>query len=158
MNFFNFYEKKLDDTLIFKFFLTVWLNYKKGIMQEQVQGPLSAITPMYCITPTSHETWQLVNSFQCIPWYCVSYFRHFAVYFVKQIFYLNIYLFEINFTIILLPFSFLSSSLVWNSLTNYFVSWDTLYVRCFVGHPVCTLFRGTPCMYAVYWYFSTFTS
>ena len=30
--------------------ITVWLN-KKGIMQELVHGPLSARTPMYCITP-----------------------------------------------------------------------------------------------------------
>ena len=73
------------------------------IMKIRIQ---TTVIVYLCRYRVSHETWQLGNSFQCLlPWYCISYFRHFAVYFVKQIFYLNIYLLEINFPIILLPFS-----------------------------------------------------
>ena len=58
----------------------------------------------------SQETWQLVNSFQCLlPWHCTNclLLQTFAVQFVKKIFYSKIYLFEINFTKILLLYKFL---------------------------------------------------
>ena len=71
---------------------------------------------------------------------CIRYYQLFAVYFVK-INYSNILYFEINFTIIWLPYNFfLLFSLVSNNLTNYerrhfklftncHVSWDTLYEK-----------------------------
>ena len=93
----------------------------------------------------SHETWQLVNGFECLLTYIVLDIKDFfqfisltnsftQIYFtLKSIFY--------KMTAMLY---FLLFSLVWKNLTNYgrrhlklftncHVSWDTLYIHCLVN-------------------------
>ena len=54
----------------------------------------------------SHDTWQLVNSFECrLPYTVLDIKGFLAVYFVKKIFCSNILDFEINFTIIWLLYN-----------------------------------------------------
>ena len=85
----------------------------------------------------SDETWQLANGSQCrLP--CFSFLKLFAVYFVKQIFYPNTYLFEINFNKILLPFS-ISYHHLWYQ-TNYQIKEEDI-----LNNSPTVMFRGTPC-------------
>ena len=70
--------------------------------------------------------------------YFLWYWRLFAVYFVKQIFYPNTYLFEINFNKILLPFS-ISYHHLWYQ-TNYQIKEEDI-----LNNSPTVMFRGTPC-------------
>ena len=83
--------------------------------------------------PKKHDRWWIVfNVF--FHDNCIRYLRFFADYFVKQIFYSNIHLFEINFTIKLLPFSIsLSLSLVSHNLTNYWRRHFKLFTNCHIS-------------------------
>ena len=64
--------------------------------------------------------------------YCIRYYRLFAVYFIKKIFCLNIFYFEINFTIKWLPLVLLLS-LVSNNLTNNGRRHSRLLTNCHVS-------------------------
>ena len=92
-------------------------------------------TSIFCYR-VSHETWQLVNGFECSIYY-IRYWRLLKVYFVNKLFYSNIFYFEINFLKMTAMLYFLLFSFVSMNLTNYgrrhlklftncHVSWDTL--------------------------------
>ena len=84
--------------------------------------------------PTKHDSWWIVFSV-C---YTVLVISDFLQFISLNNLYSNIYLFENNFTIILLPFS-ISSSLVSNYLKLWKKTFLCIYqMSCFVGHPVYT--------------------
>ena len=81
----------------------------------------------------SHETWQLVNSFECRLPYIVLYinrclqFVSFKKSFAQICFTLNLILLCYNSYII-----FLLLSLVWNNLTNYGRRHSKIFTNCYV--------------------------
>ena len=86
--------------------------------------------------PTKHDSWRIV--FNVFFHDTVLVIVDFLQFISLNNLYSNIYLFENNFTIILLPFS-ISSSLVSNYLTNN--GEDIL------NYSPNVMFRGTPCIY-----------
>ena len=88
----------------------------------------------------SHETWQLVNSFECLlPWTVLDIKHFFAVYFVNKIFYSNIFHFEINFTIIWLPHNIF---IILFGIKQLNKLWKKTFIKLFTNS---VMFRGTPC-------------
>ena len=110
----------------------------------------------------SHETWQLVDSFECLLSYQVLYIKGCLQFMLLKIFYSKMFCFEINFIIIILPSDvFLLFSFVLKNLTNYgrrhlklftncHVSWDTLYLK------LHRFKASSPLVFGLYWL--TYTS
>ena len=66
----------------------------------------SAVHSLYIffyIYSVSDETWELVNSFECLLPYQLLYFKDFFQFILQKIFYSILFCFEINFIIIILP-------------------------------------------------------
>ena len=86
----------------------------------------------------SHETWQLVNSFECLLPFQVLYIKDFC----------SLFCFEINFIIIILPsnvFIILFGIKELNKLWKQ--TFKTIHqLSCFLGHPVSS-FVGSSVIY-----------
>ena len=86
----------------------------------------------------SHETWQLVKSFECLLSYAVLNIKDFAAYLVfkkllKYILLRNQFYYNMNAIKYLLLFSLSTNNLIWYG-RNHFELFQQL--SCFVGHPV----------------------
>ena len=91
---------------------TAFQSYSAPVLLQHISDDISILlilrtqepADLFSLYRVSHETWQLVNSFEChLPYTVLDIEDFFLVKFVFKIFNSNIFYFEINFTVRWLP-------------------------------------------------------